>query len=381
MAVFDLTKQQVVDILADFEEKLPNNGIKFFTPSSNFNHCDPLSINVEAQRINNFLGLEGFSPIVSFEDLSKEQAAAHVNISRPYEKFYDIAFDRKSAQNNANALKTLSHEMCHKFLAIRGMQQGVLPGLDEAMTELCTIYMGLGLITLNGYNEHNGYLNLEDFCHAFCVVYKSRGMSNEEIKNIVPENSKEYAKNILHDMDELQTVSMATLVQGSQYSDYNLRRRIRLLQLILDNMPEIKEKHNLQDGMFRNRQQQLKDGKHPIQEMLLRETIVQNSLTDSRLDKCCHEIDKLISILCSTMKVDTDNVSEGLTINIPCPSCGFITPKKKEAKLQTLKCPQCHHYFAWDGQPFTFPKKTEETTHKDNESFWKRIIYSWRKKS
>lgn len=38
------------------------------------------------------------------------------------------------------------------------------------------------------------------------------------------------------------------------------------------------------------------NSKHPIQEMLLRETIAQNSLSDSRLDKCCDEMDRLIDI-------------------------------------------------------------------------------------
>lgn len=50
MALFGkLSKFQILDILAKFEEKLPNMGKKFFEPSKNFNPHDILSINVEAQ--------------------------------------------------------------------------------------------------------------------------------------------------------------------------------------------------------------------------------------------------------------------------------------------------------------------------------------------
>lgn len=34
MAIYDLTKQQVVDYLADFEEKLPNVGVVFYLSST-----------------------------------------------------------------------------------------------------------------------------------------------------------------------------------------------------------------------------------------------------------------------------------------------------------------------------------------------------------
>ena len=379
MAIFDLSKQQVVNILADFEERLPNNGISFFTPSANFNPRDTLSINMEASRMNAFLNMEGYTPLVGYDDLSAKGAAGQIDINNPQDEAYEITMNRNSLYNYGNVLRILAHEVCHKFLAIRGMQyKGVMHDHDEIMTELCTIYMGFGLILLNNYNEQTGYLNLEDFCHAFCVVYRSRGMSDEEIKRIVPEGSKTLVNRILKEMTELQNESMKDLVISCQFSDYNFRRRIRILQLLLENMPEIKQKHNQQDGMFRDRQAQLTDGKHPIQEMLLRETIVQNSLSDSRLDKCCDEMDNLIGFLCSTMKVDVDKVSEGITQMITCPSCGFATDKITVNTLKTLKCPKCHHYFVWDGQPFIIPKASSVMENKEKErcSIWKRL-FQW----
>lgn len=375
MAIFDLTKQQVVDILADFEEQLPNNGVSFFTPSVNFNPRDALSINVEAGRMNRFLKMTKYVPLVRFKDMTGTGVAGCVDINDPQAEVYEITVNNDSMYNNASALRILAHEICHKFLAIRHMQKGgILHNLDEAMTELCAIYMGFGLIILNGYTENVGYLNLEDFCHAFCVVYRSRGMSDADITRTVPEGSKAWVKKILREMTQLQMVSMKDLVKSCQYSDYNFRRRIRILQLLLDNMPEIKQKHNHQDGMFRNRQSQLKDGKHPIQEMLLRETIVQNNLSDSRLDKCCEEMDKLIDFLSSNMMVDMEKVSEGMTKGITCPSCGHISEKKRVYDSTVLKCPNCHHLFAWDGSPVSLPM-TKKKKSGDKESFWRKLFH------
>ena len=377
MAIYDLTKQQVVDYLADFEEKLPNVGVVFYQASYDFNPKDHQSLSLEAKRIIHFLGINDHAIRIDYEDLSERRASGIAHLEGLAKKLFHITIDPRILQDKLTTLRVLSHEICHLFLKLKGIFTG-FEKIDEASAELCTCFMGLGLLTLNGYKESSGYLNLEDFCHAFCVVYRSRGMSDEEIKRIVPQHCKYWVDIILHDMTELQSTSMRELVITSQISDYNFRRRVKILQLLLDNMPEIKEKHNLQDGMFKNRQTQLKDGKHPIQEMLLRETIVGYNLSDHRLDKCCEEMDKLIDFMCSTMKIDIEKVSEGITKSITCPSCGHISEKKRVNDLSVLKCPNCHHLFAWDGSPVNIPM-TKETVINDNDTFWDRLRHFGKK--
>ena len=382
---FDLSKKEVVDLLADFDEKISWNGTSFYIESENFNH-DILAnnnieanINIEAQKINDFLGMVGYTPHVTICKPKNNYTAGDVDINNIYAREYEITISETEVKSPVNVLKILAHEICHKFLAIHGMQHTGLLRLDEARAELCTIYMGLGLFTLNGYKEHAGYLNLEDFCHAFCVVYRSRGMSDDEIIGMVPESCKHYARTILHDMTELQSRNISELVINCQSSDYKFRRRVRLLQLLLDNMPEVKEKHELQDGKFRDRHAHLKDGKHPIQEMLLRETLVSYNLSDSRLDKCCDEIDKLIDFICSTMKVDQKKVSKEITRHITCPACGSVSASKETDKVSVFQCPKCHHFFAWDGSPLTLPMvvKPEEP---EEESFWDRLLHFGKKR-
>lgn len=355
MAIYDLTKQEVVEYLAEFEEKLPNMGIALYEKSFDFKSYDPHSVLVEAKRIIQFLAVEGYDVLIDYKNIiKKDGAAGQAHLGDLAKGEYHITLDPSICDNEYKTLKVLAHEICHLYLK-QNFIFSKFEKIDETRAELCTIFMGLGLLTLRGYDETGGYLNLEDFCHAFCVVYRTRGLSDEMIRTIVPEKCQLYVETILHDMTELQKYSLGELVKSSQYSDYNLRRRIRILQLLLDNMQEIQEKHNLQDGAFRNKKAQLKEDKPPIFEMLQRETFVQNNLSDDRLDKCADEMDKLIDFICSTMKVDLEKVSEGVARNVTCPSCGFVSKKYTVNTLKVQTCSHCHHYFVWDGRPLELP--------------------------
>lgn len=149
MALFGkLTKFQILDILAKFEEKLPNMGTKMFEPSGNFNPHDILSINVEARRMVHFLGLTDYMPEIHFENLPKSVAANVSMENSAALKKIDINIDYDTLYNNAHALRVLAHEVCHKYLQIYGLYTGFVEFEDEARAELCTIFSGFGIVTL-----------------------------------------------------------------------------------------------------------------------------------------------------------------------------------------------------------------------------------------
>ena len=84
-------------------------------------------------------------------------------------------------------------------------------------------------------------------------------------------------------------------------------------------------------------------------------------------------MDELINLICSTMKVDSDKVSEGLTQDVTCPSCGYIDEKNTINSIQVLTCPKCHHYYVWDGQPFKY-SESNPIIIPEKRSFWKRLF-------
>lgn len=371
MATIDLTKQEVVDVLAEFEECLPNIGTELFQPDPNITMFDLANINREASRMLSFMHLDGYVPIVRLTDLSGKSAAGLAYMGDNSDGVFEIDIDNRIMHDYRMLYRVLAHELCHKYLEIHGLYSKVLPKLDEVRAELCTIFMGFGLQVLNGYNETSGYLNLEDFCHAFCVVYLSRGMSQEQIKRIVPESCKGYVDNILSDINILESQKLSEMIIANQSSDYKLRRKMRTLQLVVENMTDVNDKHKNIDKVFRDKQKELSDGKHPILNMLLRETMATKALENDKLKECCAEIDKIICKLCESTKVDVENVSDGLSRDITCPACGFVNINTRVSDLKALKCPQCHHYFVWDGRPFDLQAlKAQE----HNKCFWNRIF-------
>lgn len=371
MATIDLTKQEVVEVLAELEERLPNIGTEFFQPDRSITMFSLSNINIEASRMLRFMGLNGYVPVVRLTDLSGKSAAGQAYMGNNSDGVFEIEIDNRIMHDYSMLYRVLAHELCHKYLEIHGLYSKVLPKLDEVRAELCTIFMGFGLQVLNGYNETSGYLNLEDFCHAFCVVYMSRGMSQEQIKRIVPESCKGYVDNILSDINILESQKLSEMIIANQSSDYELRRKMRTLQLVVENMTDVNDKHKNIDKVFRDKQKELSDGKHPILNMLLRETMATKALENDKLKECCAEIDKIICKLCESTKVDVENVSDGLSRDITCPACGFVNINTRVSDLKALKCPQCHHYFVWDGRPFDLQALKAQERKK---CFWNRIF-------
>ena len=370
MATIDLTKQEVVDVLAEFEERLPNIGTELFQPDPNITMFDLANINREASRMLRFMHLDGYVPVVRLTDLSGKSAAGQAYMGDNSDGVFEIDIDNRIMHDYRMMYRVLAHELCHKYLEIHGLYSKVLPKLDEVRAELCTIFMGFGLQVLNGYTETSGYLNLEDFCHAFCVVYLSRGMTQEQIRKIVPESCKTYVDNILSDINKLESQKLSEMIIANQSADYELRHRMRALQLVYENMTDISEKHKSFDKIFRNKQKELSDGNHPILNMLLRETMAIKALDDKRFKDYCVEIDKLIAKICQLEKVDIANVSAGLSKDITCPACGYVNSSTVVDGLKALKCPQCHHYFVWDGRPL----ELKPSDNKEKKGFWRKIF-------
>ena len=353
MALYDLSKLEVIDILTTFEERLPNKGIEFYQPSKNFSPHDSYNITAEASNMVKFMGLEGIIPIISSTNLSKMNVAGYAQMGNSGDGAWEITIDKNTLYSKASTLKVLAHELSHKFLEHYGIySRGLNTKLDECQAELCTIYMGLGLLTLEAYNDNSGYLNLEDFTHAFCVVYKTRGMSEGEIYDIVPLACKKY---VVEFFNGLAKGDASDIIIESQRSDFEFRRRIRLLQLIFDSIPEFQEKHRKQDAIIRGKAYRVHEENHPISRMLLLEALHQNNLLDPRLDRCNKEIDKLIAKLCKILPVNIDSVNQGLKHNVTCPCCGRVSERAYDEKINTVVCPQCKHYFAWDATPFVVP--------------------------
>ena len=359
MALFGkLSKFQILDILAKFEEKLPNMGRKFFEPSENFNPHDILSINVEARRMVHFLGLTDYMPEIHFDNLT-QSTAANVNMENStILKKIHINVDYNTLYNNAHALRVLAHEVCHKYLQLYGLYTGIVEFEDEARAELCTIYSGFGIVTLNGYKEEAGYVNLDDFCLAFTIVYKTRGMSENDIICITPQQCRIKMNQALSN----NSITIKQAVLSSQKGDARFRRDIKLLEFALNNIKGIKERHSGQDMTLRNNTYRDDEGKYPLYNLMKPELILNNSMESDELDECNQQIENLLRVLSTHLGTTLEELNNVMTKEIVCPCCGYKITKTMPAEAIVKRCPKCKHYFAWDATPWN--PETEDSQNK-----------------
>lgn len=64
----------MVEVLAEFEEKLPNIGTKIFEPDRSVMSFNLQKINLEVSRMLRFMNIGQYVPLVRIEDLSKKSA-------------------------------------------------------------------------------------------------------------------------------------------------------------------------------------------------------------------------------------------------------------------------------------------------------------------
>ncbi|MBQ1748394.1 MAG: hypothetical protein II041_06880, partial [Bacteroidales bacterium] len=108
MAIYDLTKQEVVEYLAEFEEKLPNMDIALYEKSFDFKSWDPHSVLVEAKRIVQFLSIEGYEVRIDYKNIiEKESAAGQAHLGDLAKGEYHITLDSSICDNEYKTLKVL----------------------------------------------------------------------------------------------------------------------------------------------------------------------------------------------------------------------------------------------------------------------------------
>lgn len=179
---------QYIDAIKFLEEHLGHD--------ANFNMMDPKSIyfyspNMKATKILDFLNFS-HKPITVCEHTNDEDVAGRI------EETPDMCFIEISPfayQNSDYLSAVLAHEIMHHYLSCKGIKKYIT--LDnEVLTDIATIYAGLGQLTLNGvyaqtvsYQENTriththiaGYIDFDSFCFVYCIICKLRNLPDSVI--------------------------------------------------------------------------------------------------------------------------------------------------------------------------------------------------------
>lgn len=173
---------------------------KIFEPVS-FNSSDVVQIQNIAKRIATFIGLGGSTFIVT-RVKQKENVGGNVEITEKHDEvFIEISDD--IARSESSILAVLAHEITHKYLAVYNISIGVgsfYTYENEILTDITSIFLGLGKLMLNGcdietkelqqdaYGTHTythqvkcGYLDQEQLAFVYRLVCAMRGIPEREM--------------------------------------------------------------------------------------------------------------------------------------------------------------------------------------------------------
>jgi hypothetical protein len=161
-----------------------------------------------AKAIGDFVGLSDFTFIVSKSRL-KKNIGGHIELNSQKEVFIEISED--TADYGPAIGATLAHEIAHKYLHLHGISIGTGPAYsyeNEVLTDVTTIFLGLGKLVLNGCEQRiiqeeeranstlrttrshkSGYLTRNQFSFLYLLVCAMRGIDKYQYERGLTEQS------------------------------------------------------------------------------------------------------------------------------------------------------------------------------------------------
>jgi len=155
-----------------------------------------LSIQDLAKEIAKFIGLHGFTFIVSIAK-QKEKVGGQIDLSTGGTDVF-ITID-PDFMNSSDALAAVvCHEVCHKWLQVKQIKLPIEME-NEILTDITTVFLGLGKIMLNGCKTTNirhepiengtrtitntttcGYLDRSQFAFIYRLVCNMRNITESD---------------------------------------------------------------------------------------------------------------------------------------------------------------------------------------------------------
>ena len=227
-------------------------------PSTNI-----LTLQAVAKSIAGFIGLNNYTFIVAIAKL-KKGVGGHIELKQSdREVFIEVSED--AMKYDHSILATLAHEITHKYLYINGISSGhdlFKEYENEILTDLSSVYLGLGKLLLNGceckkesreflYNETRtttesykcGYLNRDQlaFIYRFvCAMRKisptiyERNLTSESIETIrkIESNYSYFFNQNFHEVDFEKKAEdlLHSAVSDTQFILSNIEKNILYIQ-------------------------------------------------------------------------------------------------------------------------------------------------------
>lgn len=125
-------------------------------PPFSLNPNDPIAIQAAAKKIAEFVGLQDITFIIATAK-QEDKVGGHIEL-KPEESTIYVEISKEMKKFHATVLAVLAHEITHKYLQVNNISCGAGPFYqyeNEILTDITTIFLGLGKLMLNGCECQN----------------------------------------------------------------------------------------------------------------------------------------------------------------------------------------------------------------------------------
>jgi hypothetical protein len=356
-----------------------------------FKSHDLVQVQKAARKISEFVGLPNLTFVINYCK-QNQGVGGHIELNNNSNEGVFIEIDEKFKNEYEIVLAILAHEICHKLIHINRLTQ--IGYENEILTDVATVYSGLGKLSLNGcelqksssstvYHGNSyttttttntqqvGYLNRSQFAFLYKAVCKMRRIpkrnmmkklnySASAVLNSIKFNPSgelyhnEYAvsevpKTLKTNYERLQ-IKSASNIKAIKLLDNSLKEALksdndihfRIKSTIDSFSPKIRNSNNIESLIF-------------LKNLILFEEL---NFISSKFSDQEKEIVKQNSFLVSWLKdlssihtkPDIEIKSRDFLYLIDCPICKNRM-RLNQDKLAKIKCTKCNYSFIVDNIP------------------------------
>jgi hypothetical protein len=362
-----------------------------------FDSSNPLEVQKAGKKIAAHLGLNSLTFLISYVS-QKENVGGHIMLDNSNEVYVEI--DTNYKNNSDIVLYVLVHEICHKFLYAHNIS--LTPVLEnEILTDLTTLYTGLGKLTLNGcehisvktYGDKTetitnklGYISKDDFQFMYAMISKMNSIDNIKLlENLKIDIKNEIALLISNEREFFDVDYSDNDLAWSNYNSFikeeiketqkkiaQFEKQIREIEenVVKQSKLKVKEYHHFLNTLFDTSKKILNSSAHKKSHRFIKNLYGVQKIVNSK--KCIDDKTEFLAdfkdfINDVAIKSYKQNDSQSIDYlnKFKCPICSqeMSIPGSKFARVN---CRSCTYVFLIDS--------SSTLENEKNKSFSKNII-------
>lgn len=389
----------LLEKIYSLSKRLENNKFYQLLKPWQFRSYDLIEVQEAGKIISSFIGMPNLTFVISYTEKNK-RTGGHIELNNNNEEGVFIEIDNKFKNDYSIVLAILAHEICHKLIHINGLTQFGYE--NEILTDVATVYTGLGKLSLNGcetvsFSTHKqvegdkslntvttttqkvGYLNRLQFAFVYNVICKMRRIPdnymfdslNQEAVIALKANQFNIQEDLFHNEFAIskvnKTISLAH--KNIQLLSAENIKTIKILNQLIFKAQEINNNYH---AKLKSTSDELLDkaklnyqieSLNFIKNLILISDLDNMSIKFKKEEEDINSLNKIFSLMLKDISANNRNTIDlkerEFLYLIECPVCKLKMSLRQD-KLVRVTCSNCKYSFLIDNRIIDIVNNTRQ---------------------